>query len=64
MIFAVVLSMAFTILAFVNFQNIIYSNLFEGLGGKNAEYIDILVQIISIVLIRRPAAVVDRFKTL
>ena len=48
---AVVLSMAFTILAFVNFQNIIYSNLFEGLGGKNAEYIDILVQIISIVLI-------------
>ncbi len=48
---AVVLSMAFTILTFVNFQNIIYSNLFEGLSGKNAEYINILVQVISVVLI-------------
>ena len=47
---AVILSMAFTILVFLNFQNIIYSDLFDGLGEQNVEYIHILVQCISIVL--------------
>lgn len=47
---AVILSMAFTILVFLNFQNIIYSDIFEGLGEQNARNIDILVQCISVVL--------------
>ena len=47
---AIILSLAFTILVFLNFQNLIYSDIFSGLGGKNKEYIDILIQIISFVL--------------
>ena len=47
---AIILSLAFTILVFLNFQNIIYSDIFEGLGGKNKEYIDIIIQVISFVL--------------
>lgn len=47
---AVVLSLAFTILVFLNFQNVIYSDIFAGLGGKNKEYIDIVIQTISFVL--------------
>ena len=47
---AVILSLAFTILIFLNFQNVVYSDIFEGLGGKNKEYIDIVIQIISFVL--------------
>lgn len=47
---AVVASLAFTILVFLNFQNLIESDLFYGLGGKNKEYIDILIQVVSFVL--------------
>ncbi len=47
---AIMISLAFTILVFLNFQNLIYSDIFEGLGGKNKEYIDILIQVISFVL--------------
>lgn len=47
---AVVLSMAFAILVFLNFQNVVYSDVFEGLGEKNKEYIDIVIQTISFVL--------------
>lgn len=48
---ALVLSLAFTILVFLNFQNLIYSNIFDVLGKYNKEYIDILIQVISFVLI-------------
>lgn len=47
---AIIVSLAFTILVFLNFQNLIYSDIFNGLGGKNKEYIDILIQVISFVL--------------
>lgn len=47
---AIILSLAFTILIFLNFQNIVFSDIFEGLGGKNKEYIDIIIQTISFVL--------------
>lgn len=47
---ALIVSMAFTILVFLNFQNITYSNLFDVLGQHNKHYIDILIQTISFVL--------------
>lgn len=47
---AVILSMSFTILILLNFQNVVHSDIFDGLGGANAEYIGILIQVISIVL--------------
>ena len=47
---AIILSLAFTILVFLNFQNIVYSDIFEGLGGDNKRYIDIIIQVISFVL--------------
>lgn len=45
-----VLSLAFTILILFNFQNIIYSAPFAVLGEHNKEYIDILVEAVSVVL--------------
>lgn len=47
---SLVISLAFTILIFLNFQNIIYSDAFTVLGSRNKEYIDIIIQVISIVL--------------
>lgn len=47
---SLVISLAFTILIFLNFQNIIYSDAFAILGSRNKEYIDIIIQVISIVL--------------
>lgn len=47
---AVILSLAFTILVFLNFQNIVFSDIFDGMGGQNKEYIAILIQTISFVL--------------
>lgn len=47
---SLIVSLAFTVLIFLNFQNIIYSNIFEGLGGHNKEYIDIIIRVISFVL--------------
>ncbi len=47
---SLVLSLSFTILIFLNFQNIIYSDSFEVLGAQNKDYIDIIVHVISFVL--------------
>lgn len=47
---SLVLSLAFTILILLNFQNIIYSAPFAVLGEHNKEYIDILVEAVSVVL--------------
>ncbi len=43
-------SLAFTILVLFNFQNIIYSESFAVLGEHNKEYIDMLVQTVTVVL--------------
>lgn len=45
-----VFSLAFTILVLFNFQNIIYSESFAVLGEHNKEYIDMLVQTVTVVL--------------
>ena len=47
---SLILSLTFTILVFFNFQNIIYSKVFAVLGQRNKDYIDMLIEIISIVL--------------
>lgn len=47
---SLVFSLAFTILVLFNFQNIIYSESFAVLGEHNKEYIDILVQTVTVVL--------------
>lgn len=47
---AIIVSLAFTILVFQNFQNILCSDMFDVLGEHNRESIDILVQAISFVL--------------
>lgn len=47
---AIIVSLAFTVLVFLNFQNIVCSDIFDGLGGKNKEYINTLIQVISLVL--------------
>lgn len=47
---SLVLSLAFTILILFNFQNIIYSESFAILGSHNKEYIDMLIQTVSVVL--------------
>lgn len=47
---SVVISLAFTILVLYNFQNMIYSETFALLGERNREYINMLIQTISIVL--------------
>lgn len=47
---SLVISLAFTILVFFNFQNIIYSDTFATLGGMNKDYIDMLIEAVSFVL--------------
>lgn len=47
---SLVLSLAFTILILFNFQNIIYSESFAILGQHNKQYIDMLIQTVSVVL--------------
>lgn len=47
---SLVLSLSFTILILFNFQNIIYSDVFVVLGQRNKDYIDMLVQTVSVVL--------------
>lgn len=47
---SLVISMAFTVLVFMNFQNLIYSEVFQVLGEHNREYIEVLVQVVSFVL--------------
>ena len=48
---SLVLSLAFTILVFFNFQNIIHSDAFAILGQRNKDYIDTLIQICLTVLL-------------
>lgn len=48
---SLVISLAFTILIFLNFQNIIYTEAFEVLGSQNREYVNILVYMVSFVLV-------------
>lgn len=47
---ALVVSLAFTIIIFLNFQNVVYSDTFAVLGEQNKSYIEILIQVISFVL--------------
>lgn len=47
---SLIISLAFTILIFLNFQNIVYSEALETLGKMNARNIGIVVQAISVVL--------------
>ncbi len=47
---SLVLSLSFTILILFHFQNIVYSAPFAVLGEHNKEYIDMLVQAVSVVL--------------
>ncbi len=47
---ALILSLAFTILIFLNFQNLVYSKAFAILGEQNKNNTDILLQVLSFVL--------------
>ena len=48
---SLVISLSFTIAVYFNFQNMIYSNTFASLGSHNKEFIDILIQTVSVVLL-------------
>lgn len=48
---SLIISLSFTILILYNFQNIIYSEAFAVLGQHNKEYIDMLIQVVTIVLL-------------
>ncbi len=48
---SLVLSLSFSILVLYNFQNIIYSEAFAVLGQRNKQYIDMLIQTVSVVLV-------------
>ncbi len=48
--FSLILSLSFTILIFLNFQNLIFSEAFLQLGKHNQDYITICVQALSVVL--------------
>lgn len=48
---SLIISLSFTILILYNFQNIIYSEAFAVLGQHNKEYIDILIQVVTVVLL-------------
>ena len=47
---SLVLSLAFTVLVFLNFQNMLGSDAYKVLGTRNKEYIEILVGTASFVL--------------
>lgn len=48
---ALIISLSFSIFTFFNFQNIVFSNAMDILKEKNSEYISIIIQVISIVLV-------------
>lgn len=48
---ALIISLSFSIFTFFNFQNIVFSNAMDILKDKNSDYITIIIQVISIVLI-------------
>ncbi len=47
---SLIVSLAFTILIFLNFQNIVFSDVLSAMGDHNKQYTDILVETISVVL--------------
>lgn len=47
---SLIISLAFTCVVFLNFQNILYSSAFDVLGTRNREYINMLVWMTSFVL--------------
>lgn len=47
---SLILSQAFTILIFLNFQNVVYSDALTAFGEHNKDYSDMLVQTVSVVL--------------
>lgn len=47
---SLVLSLAFTVLVFLNFQNILDSDAYEVLGSRNHEYVEMLIMAVSFVL--------------
>ncbi|MBQ6805933.1 MAG: ABC transporter permease [Lachnospiraceae bacterium] len=49
--FSLILSLAFTILIFYNFLNVIFTDTFLILGQQNKSYIDSIIAVISIVLV-------------
>ena len=48
---SLVVSLAFTIMIFLNFQNILYSDSLVLLGERNKSYVDTIVQVVSVVLV-------------
>lgn len=47
---SLILSLAFTIMIFLNFENITYSDAFLMLGERNKEYVDIIIQVLCFIL--------------
>lgn len=47
---SLILSLAFTIMIFLNFQNIVYSDALDVIGDHNKDYSSMLVQTLSVVL--------------
>lgn len=47
---SLVFSLSFTIIIFFNFQNLLCSDIFIGLGQHNKDYIEILVQVLSFIM--------------
>jgi putative ABC transport system permease protein len=47
---ALIASLSFTILIFLNFQYLVYSDAFKMLGEKNQDYINLIIESISVVL--------------
>lgn len=47
---SLILSLAFTVLIFLNFQMIVFSDVMKALGAHNKSYIDIIVETVSVVL--------------
>lgn len=48
---ALVISLSFSIFIFFNFQNIVFSNAMDVLKEKNSDYITVIIEVISIVLV-------------
>ncbi len=49
--FSMILSLSFTIMILYNFVNLTYTETFKAFGEKNKNYIDIIIQVVSFVLI-------------
>lgn len=49
--FSMILSLSFTIMILYNFVNLTYTETFRTLGEQNKNYIDIIIQVVSLVLI-------------